>query len=76
MSGTGVTAPGVRQAGAEGEFHRLGADDGPARVVVEKRSVGLLGAGGGLRETPGMEKKLRPWRPQTHPAPGAVPGLP
>ena len=48
--------PGARQAGAEGEFHRLGADDGPARVVVEQRSVGLLGAGGGLRGDP------RGWR--------------
>lgn len=40
--------PGPHQAGVEGELHRLGADDGPARAVVEQRPICLLGAGGGL----------------------------
>lgn len=46
--------PRPRHAGAEGELHRLGADDGPARAVVEQRPVCLLGAGGGLRGDEGM----------------------
>lgn len=44
----GDRLPGARQAGAEGEFHRLGAYDGPARAIVEQRPIRLLGAGGGL----------------------------
>lgn len=44
--------PGTGQAGAEGELHRLGANDGPARTVVEQRPVGLLGAEGSLAEGP------------------------
>ena len=68
--------PGTRQAGAEGEFHRLGADDGPARVVVEQRSVGLLGAGGGLRgDRRGWRRSFGHGRPSAQPA-GARPVRP
>lgn len=40
------------QAGAEGELHRLRANDGPARAVVEQCPVGLLGAEGRLAGNP------------------------
>lgn len=51
--------PGTRQAGAEGEFHRFRANNGPARAVVEQRSIRLLGAGGGLGGDPRDRQKLR-----------------
>lgn len=52
--------PGTGQAGAEGELHRLGANDGPARTVVEQRPVGLLGTEGSLAGGPkdGTEASL------------------
>lgn len=56
--------PGTRQAGAEGEFHRLRPNNGPARAVVEQRPVCLLRAGGSLRgDRRGRGRSFRGWPP-------------